>query len=114
MGSPGRPHLLGDEGAGERDHRPEENSAAEDHFPVEAVTQVAEDGGGHHEAADEICMGKESFRGGAGVWEGPMAEPTCSDHPERDQVPFEEAAPTQEGQPRPGPGPRGARTAPLG
>lgn len=114
MGNPGRPHLLGDEGAGERDHRPEENPAAEDHLPVEAVTQVAEDGGGHHEAADENCAGEESFRDGTGVWEGPMAEPTCSDHPARDQVPFEEAARTQEGQPQPDPWPRGARTAPLG
>ena len=75
MGSPGRPHLLGDEGAGERDRRPEENPAAEDHFAVEAVTQVAEDGGGHHEAADENCMGEESFRGGAGGGRVPRQSP---------------------------------------
>ena len=54
-GSLDRPHLLGDEGAGERDCRPEENAAAEDYLPVEAVAQVAKDGGSHHEAADEHC-----------------------------------------------------------
>lgn len=65
-GSPDRPHLLGDEGAGERDRRPEEDAAAEDHFPVEAVTQVAKDGGSHHEAADEHCAGRGELRGGTG------------------------------------------------
>lgn len=64
-----RPHLLGDEGAGEGDSRPEENAAAEDHFPVEAVAQVTKDGGSHHEAADEHCGGEESLRGSAGsLW----------------------------------------------
>lgn len=45
--------LLGNEGAGEGDGRPEENATAENHLPVEAVAQVAEDGGSHHEATDE-------------------------------------------------------------
>lgn len=99
---PGRPHLLRDEGAGERDSRPEENPAAEDHLPVEAVTQVAEDGGSHHEAADECCVG----RGEPRLWHrGLMAEPSRPDHPARGQAPAEEAAAAREGQPRPDLGP---------
>ena len=102
MESPGRPHLLRNEGAGERDGRPEENPTAEDHFPVEAVTQVAKDGRSHHEAADEHCVG----RGERQVWHmGLMAEPTRPDHPARGQVPAEEAAAAREGQPRPDLGP---------
>lgn len=70
-GSLDRPHLLGDEGAGERDCRPEENAAAEDHFPVEAVAQVTKDGGSHHEAADKHCARR-------GEPEGPCRVPGLS------------------------------------
>lgn len=51
----GEPHLLRNERAREGDGRPEEDATAEDHLPIESVTQVAEDGGSHHEAADEHC-----------------------------------------------------------
>ena len=47
--------LVGDEGAGQGHRGPEEDAAAEDDLPVEAVAQVTEDGGGDHEAADEHC-----------------------------------------------------------
>lgn len=77
-GSWDRPHLLGDEGAGECDCRPEENAAAEDHFPVEAVAQVAKDGGSHHEAADKHCARRRELKGQVRF---PVAEPTCPDYP---------------------------------
>lgn len=51
----GGAHLLRDERTREGDGRPEEDAAAEDHLSIEAVAQVAEDGGSHHEAADEHC-----------------------------------------------------------
>lgn len=55
QGHLGGPHLLRDERTREGDSRPEEDAAAEDHLSVEAIAQVAEDGGSHHEAADEHC-----------------------------------------------------------
>lgn len=73
-----RPHLLGDEGAGEGDSRPEENATAEDDFPVEAVAQVAKDGGSHHEAADEHYRRRGEPEGQCRV---PMAAPPGPDHP---------------------------------
>lgn len=47
--------FVGDEGAGERHDRPEEDAAAKDDLPVETVAQVTEDRGSEHEAADEHC-----------------------------------------------------------
>lgn len=55
QGHLGGPHLLRDERTREGDGRPEEDAAAEDHLSIETVAQVAEDGGSHHEAADEHC-----------------------------------------------------------
>lgn len=49
------PYLFADEGAHQGYNGPEENATAQDDFSVEAVAQVTEDGGCHHEAADEDC-----------------------------------------------------------
>lgn len=46
-------YLFADEGAGQGNDGPEENATAQDDLSVEAVAQVAENGGRHHEAADE-------------------------------------------------------------
>lgn len=74
MGVPGGPHLLRDERTREGDGRPEEDAAAQDHLSIEAVTQIAEDGGSHHEAADEHC-GKKREAGVCAV----LAEATSSE-----------------------------------
>lgn len=52
-------YLFADEGAWQSNNGPEENAAAQDDLSVEAVAQVTEDGGGHHEAADEDCRGRK-------------------------------------------------------
>lgn len=51
-------YLFADEGAGQGNNGPEENATAQDDLSVEAVAQVAENGGRHHEAADENCKKK--------------------------------------------------------
>lgn len=51
-------YLFADEGAGQGNNGPEENATAQDDLSVEAVAQVAENGGRHHEAADENCKNK--------------------------------------------------------
>lgn len=100
---PDGPHLLRDEGAGEGDRRPEEDTTAEDHLPVETVAQVAEDGGGHHEAADEHCAGGESVMGA-----GSPAAPGAV-RPARAQVPPPPGpSPGSSGQPSAGARGRGA------
>lgn len=50
---PTESYLFADEGAGQGNNGPEENATAQDDLSVEAVAQVAENGGRHHEAADE-------------------------------------------------------------
>lgn len=50
---PAESYLFADEGAGQGNNGPEENATAQDDLSVEAVAQVAENGGRHHEAADE-------------------------------------------------------------
>lgn len=71
----GGPHLLRDERAREGDGRPEEDATAEDHLPIESVTQVAEDGGSHHEAADEHCGEKRGELEGVRV----LAKAKCKE-----------------------------------